>query len=40
VQSGIEKIYYIHDYKNDENLKQQLDIHVPILQLKMPDETT
>ncbi len=40
VQSGIEKIYYIHDYKNDENLKQQLEIHVPILQLKMPDETT
>ncbi len=39
VQSGIEKVYYIHDYKNEENLIQQLDINIPITKLKMPDET-
>lgn len=38
VQAGIKKIYYIDDYKNDENMKNQLDIRIPIIQLKKPDE--
>lgn len=33
VQAGIEKIYYIHDYKNDyENIKK-LNINIPIIKL-------
>lgn len=36
VQAGIEKIYYINDYKNDyENIKK-LNINIPIIKL---DET-
>jgi dCMP deaminase len=36
VQSGIKKIYYIHDYKNDTETIEKLDIKIPII--KMPNE--
>ena len=36
VQSGIQKIYYIHDYKNDLELIKKLKIDIPIIKL---DET-
>ena len=40
IQAGIEKVYYIYDYKKEENLLHQLKLHIPIEQLKMPNETT
>lgn len=33
IQSGIDKIYYIHDYKNDFETIRKLDIDIPIIQL-------
>ena len=33
VQAGIEKIYYIHDYKNDYENISKLNIKVPIIKL-------
>lgn len=33
VQSGIQKIYYIHDYKNNEELIRKLKIDIPIIKL-------
>ena len=36
VQSGIKKIYYIHDYKNDYQNIYKLSINIPII--KMPNE--
>ena len=40
IQSGISKIYYIHDYKNNVALIEKLHISIPIMKLKMPNETT
>ena len=40
VQSGIQTIYYIHDYKNCTDMLKTLHITTPIIQLKMPNETT
>ncbi len=40
VQSGIQKIYYIQDYKNCTDTIDALQISIPIVQLKMPNETT
>ena len=33
IQAGIEKIYYIEDYKNNYELMQKLKINIPIIQL-------
>jgi dCMP deaminase len=39
IQAGVSKIYYIHDYKNNTSMIEKLHIQIPIVQLKMPDET-
>ena len=36
IQAGIEKIYYIYDYKNDYENIEKLNITIPIIKL---DET-
>ncbi len=33
VQAGIKNIYYIHDYKNDYELIEKLNITIPIMQI-------
>ncbi len=33
IQAGIEKIYYIYDYKNDYENIEKLDISIPIIKL-------
>ena len=33
IQAGIEKIYYIHDYKNDYENIEKLNINIPIIKL-------
>ena len=33
VQAGIEKIYYIDDYKNDYENISKLNINIPIIKL-------
>jgi len=33
VQSGISKIYYINDYKNEYKLVEDLDINIPIIKM-------
>ena len=33
VQSGISKIYYINDYKNEYKLIEELDINIPIVKM-------
>ncbi len=38
IQAGIQTIYYIHDYKNCHTLIEALNIDIPIIQLKMPNE--
>jgi len=38
VQSGIKQIYYVHDYKNDEETITKLNIQIPII--KMQNEKT
>lgn len=33
VQAGIQKIYYINDYKNNNDLINKLNIHIPIIKI-------
>ena len=33
VQSGISKIYYVNDYKNEYKLVEDLDINIPIVKM-------
>lgn len=40
VQAGIQTVYYINDYKNCTDTMETLKISIPIIQLKMPNETT
>ena len=37
VQAGIEKIYYINDYKNDYRTIEKLNINIPIIKITTND---